>query len=143
MKKQLIIFALLATFSFMASAQNKRVQAKILYAMQQQEKSWDNGDIEGYMSYYWNSDSLKFIVKSGVTYGWQSTLDHYKKAYPDKEAMGKLIFGDIRMTKLKCHLVMITGSWKLERTSGNIEGYYSLIWKKIKGKWVITVDHTS
>jgi hypothetical protein len=33
-----------------------------------------------------------FIGKSGITYGWQKTLDNYKKGYPDKEAMGKLHF---------------------------------------------------
>jgi len=26
---------------------------------------------------------------------------------------------------------------------GDIGGYYTLLWQKIKGKWVIVCDHTS
>ena len=111
--------------------------------MQDQEKAWNKGDIDGYMSGYWKSDSLKFIAKAGVSYGWQSILDHYKKAYSDSSKMGKLTFAEIRLKKLSCHLVMVTGSWKISRGAGNIGGYYSLIWRKIKGKWFIIVDHTS
>jgi len=121
----------------------KKYEKIIINAMHSQEKAWNNADIEGYMSYYWNSDSLKFIGKSGVNYGWNNTLQHYKKSYPDKESMGVLTFADIEMCKLKCNIIMVTGSWKLVRKSDVLSGYYSLLWKKIKGKWLIIVDHTS
>ena len=143
MKKQILLIVLLSFLSVFSFAQNKKVSGKIVAAMHQQEKSWNNGDIDGYMSYYWNSDSLKFIAKSGVTYGWKPVLDHYKKAYPDTIKMGKLTFSEIRVKKLGCHYLMITGSWKINRAAGNIGGYYSLIWRKIKGKWLIVADHTS
>jgi len=115
----------------------------ILNSLKAQEAAWNDGNIEGYMAYYWNSDSLKFIGKSGITYGWKTTLDHYKKVYPDKAAMGKLIFAEIRMKKIKCKMIMVTGSWKLERDKDNLSGYFSLLWKKTKGKWLIIADHTS
>lgn len=143
MKKQIFFFILLSLFYVVSFAQSRKVNQKIVAAMHQQEKAWNAGDIEGYMAYYWNSDSLKFIGKSGITYGWKSTTEHYKKSYPDAATMGKLTFGDIKTKKLSCRLVMVTGSWKLERAKGNLEGFYSLIWKRIKGKWFIIVDHTS
>ena len=38
-----------------------------------------NGNLEEFMSFYWKSDSLMFIGKNGIQYGWQKTLDNYKK----------------------------------------------------------------
>lgn len=111
--------------------------------MKAQESSWNNGDIEGYMAYYWNSDSLKFIGKSSITYGWKTTLEHYKKSYPDKAAMGTLTFSDIKLQQIKRKHVIVTGSWKLTREKDVLQGYYTLLWKKIKRKWYIIIDNTS
>ena len=111
--------------------------------MSKQEEDWSNGDIDAYMEGYWKSDSLKFISKNGVTYGWGKTLAKYQNAYPDKASMGKLKF-EIRSMELICFkTVLVIGKWTLERTEGLLEGYYSLIWKRIDGKWVIVIDHTS
>jgi len=41
--------------------------------MNEQEKSWNSGDIDDFMSKYWNDDSLIFIGKSGINYGWKKT----------------------------------------------------------------------
>ena len=35
------------------------------------------------MKGYWNNDSLMFIGRNGVTYGYQNTLMNYKKNYPN------------------------------------------------------------
>lgn len=144
LKKYALIFFLFF-FSGLSLAQKNQNKAFeiILTNMCSQEASWNNGDIEGYMSCYWDSDSLKFIGKSGITYGWKTTLEHYKKSYPDKTAMGTLTFSDIRIKRIKRKLVMVTGSWRLTREKDILQGYYSLFWKKIKGKWVIVIDHTS
>jgi len=143
MKTRFLLITLFILFQLFAFSQSNENENKILNAMNVQEKAWNNGDIEGFMAYYWNSDSLKFIGKSGVTYGWKTTLQRYKKSYPDKATMGMLTFADIKMYKLKRNLVLVIGSWKLERKSDVLSGYYSLLWKKIKGKWLIIVDHSS
>ena len=31
----------------------------------------------------------------------------------------------------------------LQMNINSLSGYYSLLWKKVKGKWLIIVDHTS
>ena len=35
--------------------------------MQDQEQSWNDGNIDDFMTKYWRSDSLIFIGKSGVS----------------------------------------------------------------------------
>ena len=76
--------------------------------MAAQQTSWNNGDIDGFMSHYWNDPKMKFVGKSGVTLGWQNTLMNYKKAYPDKAAMGELSFGfeEVRQVDKKNVLVI-------------------------------------
>jgi hypothetical protein len=140
MRKFIFIFFILCISS--VQAQNPAFNA-IMKNMKAQETCWNKGDVEGYMAYYWNSDSLKFIGKSGITYGWKTTLEHYKKSYPDKATMGTLTFSDIKIKWIKRKLVMVTGSWKLSREKDTLSGYYSLFWKKIKHKWYIIIDHTS
>jgi len=135
----LILFLSLTVSSF---AQNKDEQA-ILNAMRIQKEAWNNGNLEAYMEAYWKSDSLMFIGKSGVTYGWQNTLNNYKRGYPDTAAMGKLNFNIVYMKRLSVLYYSVVGQWELTRTAGNLKGYFTLLFKKIGNKWVIVSDHSS
>jgi hypothetical protein len=89
------------------------------------------------------SDSLVFVGKAAPLYGWQSTIDRYKKAYPDKTAMGQLDFTIIKLDVLDDHNAFMLGGWHLKRSIGDIGGYFTLWFKKIDGEWKIVCDHTS
>lgn len=108
-----------------------------------QENAWNAGDVEEFMKGYWQSDSLTFIGSSGITYGWENTRNNYKKRYPDKTAMGKLSFKILRLEKLDKKTAFLIGTFHLKREIGDLGGYFTLVWKKIDGKWVIVSDHTS
>ncbi|MCB0402595.1 MAG: nuclear transport factor 2 family protein [Flavobacteriales bacterium] len=114
----------------------------IMHVMHQQETDWNSGNIEAFMQGYWQSDSLMFIGKNGIKYGWQTTLDNYKNSYPDKAAMGTLSF-EILQLEQNNHTAYMLGKWNLQRESDNPNGYFTLYWKKIEGHWVIVIDHTS
>lgn len=128
--------------TFVSTAQSK-TEKRITDLLHSQDQSWNNGDLEGFMQTYWNSDSLLFIGKSGVTYGWNNTLRNYKKGYPDTAAMGKLQFTLIRIQKISRRNYFVVGKWHLTRTAGNLQGHFSLILRKIKGTWKIVADHSS
>lgn len=108
-----------------------------------QTQSWNRGNIEGFMQTYWKSDSLLFIGKSGVHFGWQETLNNYKKSYPDTSAMGKLSFDIIIVKKLSSDYYYVVGKWMLKRMIGDLQGHYDLLFKKIDGIWYIIADHSS
>ena len=126
----------------MSCNNNSSEKEAIMKVMKQQESDWNDANIEGFMQGYWQSDSLKFIGKNGIKYGWQTTLDNYKKSYPDKTAMGKLSF-DILELEVNENTAYMLGKWRLTRKEDNPNGYFTLYWKKINGNWVITIDHTS
>ncbi|MES1214572.1 MAG: DUF4440 domain-containing protein [Bacteroidota bacterium] len=132
-----LMFISFETFS--QSSDEKEIKA----AMNKQTDRWNKGDIEGFMTTYWHSDSLMFIGKSGIKWGWQTTLENYKKNYPDTIAMGKLFFTILVVKKLSPQYFYVVGKFYLKRTIGDLSGHYDLLFKKIKGQWLIISDHSS
>lgn len=126
----------------MACTQQSQEKEAILEVMSQQEQDWNNGDIDAFMQGYWQSDSLLFVGKSGIKFGWKTTLENYKKSYPDKSIMGKLSF-TIEKLEVENQAAFMLGKWNITRDNGDIGGYFTLYWKKIDTKWVIVLDHTS
>ena len=111
--------------------------------LHQQTIAWNGGDIVNFMKPYWRSDSLMFIGKSGITYGWQKTMENYKKNYPDAAAMGKLDFTILQTKRLSFLYYSVVGKWHLNRIIGDLNGHFTLLFKKIKNTWVIVSDHSS
>jgi ketosteroid isomerase-like protein len=140
--KQLFFLLLLITATS-ADAQTKDKQ-RILSILDAQTKYWNAGDLENFMKGYWKSDSLMFVGKSGVTYGYNNTLENYKKGYPTRDAMGILKFTILKVEKITGDACFVVGKWHLTREkAGDVEGHYTLLFRKIKGEWVIVADHSS
>lgn len=111
--------------------------------MSMQEDAWNSGDIEQFMEGYWKSEKLVFVGRRGPTYGWKNTMDNYKKGYPDRRAMGTLSFKILKTERIDRKTARLIGRFDLARKDGDLGGYFTLLWKKIQGKWVIIGDHTS
>jgi hypothetical protein len=113
--------------------------------MNRQENAWNEGNIDQFMIGYWESDSLTFIGKSGLNYGWKKTLLNYKKSYPSPEDMGILTFNNLSTEVLSEDVALVIGKWRLNREiiGDTLEGHYSLVWKRVKNNWVIVSDHSS
>jgi ketosteroid isomerase-like protein len=135
----LFILVFVTQFAF---AQTKD-DHKILSLLSAQEKAWNEGDIHQFMHGYWENDSLVFVGKSGLTYGYNNTLANYIKGYPDKTYMGKLKFTILSMQPLGKQFYRVIGKWALTRTVGNLNGHYTLLLQKINGSWKIISDHSS
>ncbi len=118
-------------------------ETAIRQLLNDQTRAWNRGDVDSFMETYWKNDSLMFIGKNGITYGWTNTLNNYKKNYPDTAAMGKLSFNILLVKCLSVEYFQVIGKWHLRRSMGDLSGYYTLLLKKINGKWVIIADHSS
>ncbi|SKA16557.1 Ketosteroid isomerase homolog [Chitinophaga eiseniae] len=142
----ILFLIIIASFSALPARhanaqQDDRRQIESLMAAQ--TSAWNRGDIDGFMQTYWRSDSLLFIGKNGVTYGWQATLDRYKKTYPDSTAMGKLDFKLLEFKPLGRDVYFVVGKWHLQRSIGDLQGHFSLTLRRIHGAWKIIADHSS
>ena len=139
MKKLILLnlMLLLSTFSF---AQDQKAITNLL---EKQRLAWNRGDLDGYMQGYWKSDSLLFVSKTGPKYGWKTTLENYKKSYPDDSAMGTLTFKILQVNILDLKNAFVLGAWHLKREADEPEGFFTLWLKRIKGEWKIVADHSS
>lgn len=140
---KVIILILLLPISLWSQGLDEIEVQKIQLEMHMQETAWNRGDIKSYMHAYWNSDSLVFIGKSGINYGWNNTYLNYLRSYPDQKTMGKLTFDNVKIEMLSKDRAYVIGKWHLEREVGDLEGHYTLLWKKIDGLWKIVSDHSS
>jgi hypothetical protein len=142
MKK--LLLSLITFCCFVANAQTNEDKKQILDILDRQTKAWNEGKVDEFMIGYWESDSLMYIGKSGVTYGYKSTLERYKKNYPDKSTMGMLKFDIIKVNFISKDACFVVGKWHLTRPEkGDVGGHYTLLWRKMKGNWVIVADHSS
>jgi ketosteroid isomerase-like protein len=139
MKKHVLCFLFLFNGLFGFSQD----RGLILKVLDLQRKAWNRGDLTAFMQGYWKSDSLLFVGKTAPTHGWQTTLEHYKKSYPDKATMGQLTFKIEKVDVLDATNGFVLGEWSLKRNKGDVAGYFTLWFKKINGVWVIVCDHTS
>ena len=137
-----IFVVLLAIISFSVFSQTKD-EKEVRNVLATQNAAWNRGDVDAFMVGYWENDSLMFIGKSGVTYGYKNTLSNYKKNYPDTTTMGKLTFTLIKVKRLSPEYFHVTGKYYLTRTIGDASGHFTLMFRKINGKWVVISDHSS
>ena len=118
-------------------------ESAIRQVLSRQQDAWNAGNIDKFMEHYWQSDELSFSAAGQVTRGWQATMDNYKTRYPTDDAMGKLSFGNLETMLLGPGAAMVLGEWQLDRDSDPIGGNFTLILKRIRGRWLIVHDHTS
>ncbi len=140
MRQSLLLFFILISFSAWSQSKDEKAIREL---MDRQSSAWNKGDLDNFMKGYWANDSLMFVGKSGITYGYKATLENYKKGYPDKTAMGELNFTLIKIDKLSSEYIFVVGKWHLKRTIGDLQGHFNLLFQKINNKWVIIVDHSS
>ncbi len=121
---------------------DEEAREQILKSMRQSEDYWNAGDLDGFMHNYWKSDSLKFIGKTEITYGWDATLQRYKTSYPDKSKQGNLRFAFIHLEKISDDAWFQVGKYTLNRDKDTLSGHFTLLWRKIGGRWRIVADHS-
>ena len=108
-----------------------------------QQECWNNGNIDGFMEGYWNSEKLIFTSATHLpTYGWENTLERYKNSYPTKESMGEFRFEilDVRLTSTTTSNLF--GKWELIREKDHPNGLFYLDLEKFDENWLITKDST-
>ena len=140
MKKLLLIALILFVLSCSKNNANDIDAIKQILTIQQ--ICWNNGDIDGFMLGYWNSDKFKFSWH-GIEYGWKNALEKYKISYPTKESMGEFSFEILDVKLTSDTTAVLDGKWELIRKNDNPKGSFSYVFKKIENNWLIISDYTT
>jgi ketosteroid isomerase-like protein len=126
-----------------AEASPKSDRAAILNTLKRMETAWNRGDFRGYMAGFSKPDVV-FVSGGRFQDGWQGTLDHYIRDYGGSpERRGKLHFYNMKVELLSWNTAMLVGQYRLKRASRITEGVNTRLFRKIHGRWLITVNHVS
>jgi ketosteroid isomerase-like protein len=136
------VLALLALPACAAATQQTERTA-ILDTVERMEAAWNRGDFAGYMAGFSNPDVV-FVSGGKFQQGWQGTLDHYIRDYGGSpERRGRLHFYDMKVDILAPDAAMLVGQYRLVRGSRVTEGVNTRLFRKVGGKWLITMNHVS
>jgi uncharacterized protein (TIGR02246 family) len=123
-------------------AQNDEIRALLKHS----EAAWNRGDLAAFAADYEDSPETTIVGKEVVRGGVQAILARYRRAYPNRAAMGTLTFSHVEVRRLAANLALVTGEFHLQRSAaggGNTEGRYTLVLRKGAAGWKIIHDHTS
>src|SRR5450755_2418929 len=141
-----VLLAIIMAFPVFSFSQNSSESAKpdIEHVLHQQRDAWNHHDLEGFMAGYWNSPELTFFSDTKMSSGWQSMLNHYRKAYQEGgREMGHLEFSDLKIQALASDAAFARGKWELTLPNGkNPHGVFTLVFRKFPEGWKIVHDHT-
>ena len=110
-----------------------------------QVEAWNRGDLDAFMTGYWNSPDLVFFSNKTETRGWQQTLDRYRMTYKaEGRQMGALDFPKLEFKVLGPEAVLARGQWRLKMPDGKEStGMTSVTFLKLPEGWRIVHDHSS
>jgi hypothetical protein len=115
----------------------------ILAVLEKQQEDWNKGNLTNFLDGYWKSDTLRMVTNRGVSYGFEKTSATFKKNFPDSTFMGKLDYDVIHVELIGETDALVTGKWLLKVEKKFKGGYFTFLFRKLKGRWVIVADHTS
>jgi ketosteroid isomerase-like protein len=138
-----IICLAAASRSSIASSANPSDEAQIRAVLDMQTAAWNRGDIDTFMTSYWNSNQTEFLGASGIAHGWQAVLDRYHRSYPDRKSMGTVSFSDLEVHLTCSDAAYVVGKFHLVREADQPSGVFSLDFRKFPEGWRIVLDHTT
>ena len=130
-------------FAAPVSASPASERAAILGTIARMEAAWNRGDFRGYMAGFKNPDAV-FVSGGRFLDGWQGRLDQYIRDYGGSpKRRGRLHFYNMKVDLLAADAAMLVGQYRLIRGSRVTEGVNTRLFRKIKGRWLITMNHVS
>jgi ketosteroid isomerase-like protein len=117
--------------------------AAITALLTSQDAAWNRGDIDAFMTGYWQSDDLRFASGGDVVRGYNATLARYKLRYPGPAGMGQLSTSDYEIDVLSADAAIAHGRWQVSRDAETFGGLYTLVLRKADDGWRIVSDTTT
>lgn len=119
-------------------------KTQITAVLTAQQEAWNRGDVNTFLTGYWNSPELTFSGSDGIARGIAGVRERYQRNYPDRASMGELTFSSLEFRFIGPQAALVLGRWHLKRESkGDVGGVFSLVWQRFQDGWKIVHDHTS
>ena len=119
------------------------VSGEVHALLSQQIADWNSGDIAAFMDGYWRDERVRFASGGEVRRGWSKVMSDYERRYPDRAAMGTLHTAGVEISEISEDAAMVFGQWAVKAGGAHHCGLFTLLVRKVEGRWVVVHDHTS
>jgi hypothetical protein len=109
--------------------------------LEKQETDWNQGNLKGFLSAYWDSDTLRSVSVRGIYYGKERLQNHLKSTFPDSASMGNLSYDVVHIELIGDNDALLTGKWLRKNDKKFRGGYFSILLRKLQGRWQIVAEH--
>ena len=118
--------------------------SQVRAVLSRQQEAWNAGDLEGFMTDYWDSEDLTFFSVGKVEKGRAALLARYRKRYQSEgKEMGALTFSELEITPMGANDALARGRWKVITSKDSFDGFFALSLYRFVDGWKIAHDHTS
>ena len=126
-----------------SATESKKIEGTIREVFEDGCAAWNQGDLDGYLSGYWDSDNTLWISGGSLTRGKKAIEAAYKARFSTPEQMGKLTLTELEIDVLTDTDAIAFGGWRLVIEDKLAEGFFTVQLKKIEGTWLYVSDHSS
>jgi len=122
-----------------------RLQLDVTKILLAQERAWNNGDLDGYLSHYKDAPDTQAIL-DGPVRGLQNIRAAYRTNYPNPESMGTLEQSEVEVRALGDNFALATGRYHLTRPhkkGGDTNGGFTEVLEKTPTGWQVIYSETS
>lgn len=108
------------------------------------ERSWNGGDLDGFLYWYKRGEETSFMGASGPIYGWETIRGRYAPRFAPGAARDSLRFEDLETRPLAPRLGLATARYVLfQADSITSQGIFTLVLEMTPEGWRIIHDHTT
>ncbi len=114
-----------------------RAQLDVTKVIIAQEKAWNNGDMDAYLSHFEDSKDTEAVL-NGPVRGLPNIRSAYHIAFAGKEAMGHLEQTEVQVRELGPTFALATGRYHLQRvkkSGGDAQGTFTEVFEKTPSGW--------
>ena len=117
---------------------------EVRQALDEQVQTWNAGNLEKALSWYWNDPEMLWISRSGISKGFGPARKIFQEAFVNGNRMGTYTYELLSISELSPSTIFYVFKWTIEHHDKRLMGAISSqVWKKLNGQWVITAEHAS
>ncbi len=122
-----------------------REQLDVTKIVLAQEREWNQGNLDGYLSHFADARTTEAIL-SGPVRGLPAIRSAYHSNFPNRDAMGTLEQTEVEVRELGPTFALATGKYRLlrsKKSGGEAQGTFTEIFEKTEAGWKLIFSQTA
>jgi hypothetical protein len=117
-------------------------QQQIAVTLDAMFEAWNREDQAAYLTYYWDSEELRWSMKGIWHKGLASMRELYGDGYP-RGAMGLISKSDLEITMLARDVGIALYRWEHDSPSERIAGCTSQVFRRFDEAWLVIHENSA